>query len=587
MMKKKISVVLAFLMAASMLAGCKKTEEGSAGIPDTGTMPSITQMTTASEETEPVAASEDETSESETTEATETESESETSETTVPEETTTASETPVTTVPTETTTVKQTATAAAASETAKKEWSETEISETLYITTDCYSRVKAIVGSESVKKYTKGTKINVVAATDTGYYKLADGTFIHSDYVSDKAPDTTTTSVNDQEIFDDEPLDETTAATTKKKTETTTQKDPDSDKNTSSKPLSSTYNKSYTERYPYKQLSESEKTLYANIVEAAESFQTKVEIPDGLDSDKVFKVYALVFNNEPQLFWLSPVVPNGIGSMNLKFAMNRSQAEEMQATIDANVKEVMTKVNGYSSTVSKLKVIHDWVITHNVFSLENTFATCGVYNGLSGNGILQCQGYAKSILYLCDVAGIECMTVTGNNSEGATHAWNVVYCTDGYYILDATWDDPENSYGKASYVRYLFFLANDDMISGSHLNKSTMTRTNGTRVKLYDPPTCSKTACYYFKAYNKEYKDFDSALEGMYDEFDDVIAAGKQVVHVRVPDHATWEKLNTTEYWRLFQNYAISKSSKVKNILRQNTELPEDVLVVEYDIVYK
>lgn len=68
------------------------------------------------------------------------------------------------------------------------DWSETEISETLYIKSDCYSRTKAVVGSDTVKKYTVGTMVNVIATTDTGYYKLVDGTFIHSDYITDEPP---------------------------------------------------------------------------------------------------------------------------------------------------------------------------------------------------------------------------------------------------------------------------------------------------------------------------------------------------------------------------------------------------------------
>ena len=59
---------------------------------------------------------------------------------------------------------------------------ETEISEVMYTSQACYSRKKAIVGAETVAQYKKGTKVNIVAATDTGYYKLADGSFIHSDY---------------------------------------------------------------------------------------------------------------------------------------------------------------------------------------------------------------------------------------------------------------------------------------------------------------------------------------------------------------------------------------------------------------------
>lgn len=551
-MKKKISLILAFLMAASMLAGCKQTNEDSAGLPDVGGDTSSISLTTMT-----VSESETETTTEETTTA---------PEETTTEETTTESETE--TSATETTTAASSETATSASTTAARAWNETEISETLYIKTSCYSRTQAIVGSESVKKYDVGQKINIVAATDTGYYKLADGTFIHSDYVTDQAPAATTT-----------------AATTKapKKTESTEET---TKKNVPASSINSAYNKSYTDRYPYQQLGKSEQQLYADIVEAATNFETQVEVPSSLSSDDIVKVYALVYNQEPQLFWLSNLVPISLGGMlNLQFDLTPEKAASAQKEIDATVSEVMSKVNGYTSTVSKLKVIYDWVITHNTFSLQGNYRTCGIYNGLTDGGELQCQGYAKTVLYLCDIAGIECMVVTGNNEAGSTHAWNVVYCDNGYYILDTTWGDPMTPYGRSSYIRYLFFLANDDMIRNTHLNVSTVARGNGNRIKLYNPPACTKSACYYFKAYNKEYSDLETAAQAMYAEIDAAVAAGKNVAHIRVTDHDLWEALRDKTYWRAFQNYAKEKDSSVKE-LKLQTSLTEDILVVEYDIAY-
>lgn len=80
-------------------------------------------------------------------------------------------------------------------------WNEIEINDTLYIKKSCYSRTRAVVGSDAVKKYSAGTKINVIAATDTGYYKLTDGNYIHSDYVTDKAPTRETTNIDESDIF--------------------------------------------------------------------------------------------------------------------------------------------------------------------------------------------------------------------------------------------------------------------------------------------------------------------------------------------------------------------------------------------------
>ncbi len=111
---------------------------------------------------------------------------------------TTAQTTAVTTKPQETKKAETTAAATAAVTTAKPattttaattkpapEWTETKESGTKYVNTDCYSRKKAVLGAETVKLYSVNDKVTVTAKTNTGYYKLSDGSFIHGDYLSD------------------------------------------------------------------------------------------------------------------------------------------------------------------------------------------------------------------------------------------------------------------------------------------------------------------------------------------------------------------------------------------------------------------
>lgn len=65
-------------------------------------------------------------------------------------------------------------------------WTETAVSGERYVNTDYISsRVSAIQGSNTVKQYRLNDKVMVVAKTDTNYYKLEDGTFIHADYLSE------------------------------------------------------------------------------------------------------------------------------------------------------------------------------------------------------------------------------------------------------------------------------------------------------------------------------------------------------------------------------------------------------------------
>lgn len=85
-------------------------------------------------------------------------------------------------------------------------WTETEASGEYYVNSDgIYSRVSAVQGSDTVKQYDLNDKVTVIAKTDTDYFKLEDGTFIHADFLSEEEiksdpgselPDYTSQTVN-------------------------------------------------------------------------------------------------------------------------------------------------------------------------------------------------------------------------------------------------------------------------------------------------------------------------------------------------------------------------------------------------------
>lgn len=99
------------------------------------------------------------------------------------------------------------------SDTSETEWKETAEDSVKYVSVDCYSRKTAILGAETVKLYSANEKVEVVAITDTGYCKLKDGTFIHSDYLSDSKVTVTTEATAAQPTVS-EPTESVAPATT-------------------------------------------------------------------------------------------------------------------------------------------------------------------------------------------------------------------------------------------------------------------------------------------------------------------------------------------------------------------------------------
>ena len=105
--------------------------------------------------------------------------------TTKPQETKSAETTTTTTKAVTTAKPKPATTTTVATTKPAPEWTETKASGTKYVNTDCYSRKKAVLGADTVKLYSVNDKVTVTAKTDTGYYKLDTGAYIHSDYLSD------------------------------------------------------------------------------------------------------------------------------------------------------------------------------------------------------------------------------------------------------------------------------------------------------------------------------------------------------------------------------------------------------------------
>jgi transglutaminase/protease-like cytokinesis protein 3 len=477
--------------------------------------------------------------------------------------TTTATETttvPETTTISETTTVSETGAAAQSSSNGK--WTEVFGNRTMYTNQTCYSRVEASLGAQIVKEYSQGTPVEIVATTDTGYCKLSDGTYIHSDYLSTSSqggPGTTATF----------------ATTVSVRPATTTAANQGSSGNTAV----SNYNGNYKSRYFWGQLSDAEQQLYADIVTAAENYDTSY-INTQLNSLNIRKIYFLVFNNEPQLFWIDNNASITFGKIALKYCVAQSDIPTIQAEINSSVNSIMNKASGMSN-LNKIKVFYDWIVLNNNFDLNNSAANCGIEHGLRpGSGNIQCNGYAKTMQYLCDTAGIPCVTIEGESTRGATHGWNKLQLNGKWYNIDPTRGDPAVSYGS-NYISYNYYLVPDAWIAESHLMENQRRLSSGDILHYFNTPSATDSSLNYFRLYNKEFSTTDSAWNGLCAELKSAIESGKNTAHIRVTDPEIYETLTSKTYWKAAQDYARTIKSGI-TLKPQTTDL-DGVMSVQYN----
>lgn len=342
--------------------------------------------------------------------------------------------------------------------------------------------------------------------------------------------------------------------------------------------------KTNTERYGYSTLTAEEKKLYDDIVSGIEGLKYKICEEDAYSIEEWTKIYGMVYNQEPRLFYMNAKVK--VGKL---FYTTKSQdvINQMQKDIDAVADKLVSEAAGKSSTFEKLKVFHDYLVLNSSFEFSSGSQdyNTSIYNAFgsgAAQGNIQCNGYAKGMQYLCDKAGIVSMVVTGESMEGASHAWNVVDVDGKWYNLDCTWDDPLMDPPNYKNIRYNFFLVPDKWIhevTHTHVNQHKLS--SGKYVTYFTPPACTDTAQNYFIKNGYVYNDFASADAAIKAEIKKAAENKSRSAHIMVGSKDVYDQLYAkgTDY----QKYA-KEFSGVRGI--SNKACSEEMLVIEFDVLY-
>ena len=127
------------------------------------------------------------------------------------------------------------------------------------------------------------------------------------------------------------------------------------------------------------------------------------------------------------------------------------------------LREDMTQLEKETAIYTWLvdNVNYDW--RHQDVMAETPRTSYQPYGGLVDRTAV-CLGYAASFQLLCDLSGIECITVVGAcfNSE-EDHAWNMVRLEEAWYCVDVTWDANGREQLGGSYAWKYFNVTSEKM----------------------------------------------------------------------------------------------------------------------------
>lgn len=334
-------------------------------------------------------------------------------------------------------------------------------------------------------------------------------------------------------------------------------------------------------RYIYNQLSDKEREYYDIIKDAAVNFKEIAVFPEAVDPEVLRKLYISVYFQEEELFWLSSMFyrpASASETLALSYRFTKDETDLLKQQVESKTAEILSSIEPDVSDYEKLRAFHDHLVLNCTFSMDTEYANT-IYGALC-DGYAQCEGYAFAFDYLCRQAGIDCFTVPGTNSEGASHAWNIVRLEDNWYNVDCTWDDPILSPVDTEFVRHYYFLAADSDISGvTHFTDNT----------YYTYPICSSTDNYY-KREGYFASSADEGIELLKKSAADALNSGRKDAAVRFANESSYKSAVS----KLFDNGAVKEVFKHANNSseRKVTDkkyiryLNEDELIIHISMIY-
>lgn len=230
----------------------------------------------------------------------------------------------------------------------------------------------------------------------------------------------------------------------------------------------------YKEKFFYQSLKGEKKALYQAICEGLTNSESYFELPYDYRYDDLEYVYSLVLLENPQLFYATGnftwwyYEDGGVEwatALEPGYYWDADFAADMRSEMDAAAVKVLKSIPDGADDFTTLVTLHDWLVKNVTYTLDDLARRYMAYGALA-DGEAVCSGYSAAFTYMCQLAGIQCVDITGatNDADNANHEWNRVLIDGEWYNMDVTWDDPDSG----SEISHCYFCVTDAFLEMDH-----------------------------------------------------------------------------------------------------------------------
>ena len=226
--------------------------------------------------------------------------------------------------------------------------------------------------------------------------------------------------------------------------------------------------------YFYNQFNDAEKAFYDQLRIQSEEFYNSDREPEkkadgsfgygnfdqgSLTDERANQIAELFYFSCPKYYFASWILNREDGKCSLVLwedYTSRKAIKTWNAKIEERMKEWLKTLEAYSDDLEKEKAICKLIDDNTEQGttlrldadgnpvLDANGAQVSNWNnqfivGVLAEGKAICNGYAKTMQYVCNEAGLECLYIQA--TDKGCHAWNMVKIYDDWYCVDTTWLD--------------------------------------------------------------------------------------------------------------------------------------------------
>ena len=323
----------------------------------------------------------------------------------------------------------------------------------------------------------------------------------------------------------------------------------------------------------YSSLNDEEKQIYDKIYARAKNQKTQIKIRSNIDEERILEIAMFVYNEHPELFWLSGAFSIDTSKVvTLKSSYNSNEIAKLSEQIKSKTDSIVQNLNSNMSDYEKSLYLYEYLITNTSYANEaidnlDNMPWASSLVGVFTMGKCTCTGYAKAYQYLLQLSGINCAVVSGKATtpQGRrSHAWVIQECDGSYYYTDPTWGDCFDGNNK-EYISHSYFCLSESEIEKTHtINHKDIL------------PKCTANKDNYFVKNNLLYSSYNRA--DIKKALKSCVENGKYYVELKFTNKSAYIDANN-ELFKQGQIYYIlsvmslkNKNIDVKNIKYSNND---------------